>query len=376
MKLVGMDNSSDLGPVSILRVARMAKMARMARMVRLVRAFPELVVLLKGIKAAVRSVMVFFGLWIIMIYIYAVVFKQISADRDIGERYFHSIPAAMNTLLLRGILPDFADLMDDVSEDMPFLWPILLSFILLASLTMMNMLIGVLVEVVHVLSAVEKESMTVSHVAFGLRSAMHHLQKDTSVDLSHADFRHLLVQPEVASIVHEAGVDVVVLLDHSDIIFESLQQEDGEREMTFEKFIDVVLNMRTANSATVKDISQQLRLMSNVVKETSMHSEDNLKHQLGTQLMKIRGELNTIIEQMQRASQAENDDYGSLDDADDGEGDGDEYAQDLDGEMREGSAVSFGTRRESTDDPELPYLQDLQANTSLRSAPDGIAHLE
>merc|ERR1719498_967415 len=132
-------------------------------MVRLVRVFPELVVLLKGIKQAVRSVAVFFVLWMILIYIYAVIFKQLTSNEDIGARYFASIPDAMNTLLLRGILPKFAEIMDDVGRETPWLWPLLMSFILLASLTMMNMMIGILVEVVYVLSAVEKESMTVSH---------------------------------------------------------------------------------------------------------------------------------------------------------------------------------------------------------------------
>jgi len=327
MTVMGMKSASDLGPVSILRVVRMAKMARMARMVRLVRAFPEIVVLIKGIKAAVRSVMTFFVLWIIMVYIYGVVFKQLTAEHDIGKEYFENIPAAMNTLLLRGILPEFAELMDDVAgSDFPWIWPILLSFILLASLTMMNMLVGVLVEVVYVLSAVEKESMLVSHVAQGLRHAMAHLQKDTSVDISHADFRHLLVQPEIASIVQEAGVDVVVLLDQSDIIFESLQQEGGESEMSFEKFIDIVLNMRTTNGATVKDVSQQLRLISRMVKETSAMSEEHLAKLIGAELLRMRAELNTALEHMQKAVAKDTDeDDDDADEDDGGEGDKDKH---------------------------------------------------
>merc|ERR1719482_1066513 len=133
--------------------------------------------------------------------------------------------------------------------------------------------------------------MTVSHVAFGLRQAMSIMNKDTSVDLSHADFRHLLVQPEIASIVQEAGVDVVVLLDQSDIIFESLQQEGGESEMSFEKFIDIVLNMRTTNGATVKDVSQNLKLISKMVKETQAVSEEHISKTIGGELKKMRTDL-------------------------------------------------------------------------------------
>merc|ERR1719424_1147094 len=136
MKIMGMQSASDLGPMSILRVARMAKMARMARMVRLVRAFPELIVLIKGIQTAIRSVVVFVLLWIIIIYIYAVIFKQVSANTMVGDIWFHDIPRAMNVLLLRAVFPWFADLLDDLADDPegPWLWPILVTFIMLSSL--------------------------------------------------------------------------------------------------------------------------------------------------------------------------------------------------------------------------------------------------
>jgi len=318
MWAMGIENGADLGPISILRVVRMAKMARMARMVRLVRAFPELVVLLKGIKAAIRSVVTFSLLWILMIYIYSVVFKQVSDGSVIGRQYFATIPIAMNTLLLRVILPDFADILDEVAAETPYLWPVMISFIMLASITMMNMLTGVLVEVVSVLSAVEKESMMVSHVATSLRNCMAYLEKDTSLDLSHAEFRHLLVQPEIASIVQEAGVDVVCILEQSDLIFESLHEEDSDGEMSFEKFIDTILNMRTANAATVKDIQSNIRVLSKTVKSTATESEDNLARQIGAELTRMRAGLDAGIEKMQEIMQKAQDDA-------DGQDDGDEY---------------------------------------------------
>jgi len=57
---------------SILRILRLARMVRISRLARLMRAIPELVILLKGIGAASRSVFVFFLLWVIIIYVFAV----------------------------------------------------------------------------------------------------------------------------------------------------------------------------------------------------------------------------------------------------------------------------------------------------------------
>lgn len=317
MLIMGMTAGSDLGPVSMLRIARMSKMARMARMVRLVRAFPELVVLLKGITTAIRSVMTFFVLWLIMIYIYAVIFKQLTLDQDIGTMYFETIPIGMNTLMLRGIFPAFAEIMDDIANQYPVVWPILLSFILLASLTMMNMLIGVLVNVVAVLGAVEKESALVKHVASALRHAMVDIGKDASQPLNLDDFRKLVMEPEIGIIVQQAGADVVVILEQSDIIFEAVAQEDLSLEPTisFEKFIETILNMRTSNAATVKDINSQLRLLQRTIRESILHSEQSLSAGFKKDLTRMRTDLGAALEHIRKTS-GEEDDFDDDEDDD------------------------------------------------------------
>merc|ERR1719440_643952 len=71
----GSFNPSD---ASILRMLRLAKMIRVSRMVRLLRSVPELLIIIKGIHHASRSVMVFFTLYLIIIYVYAVIFRQLT----------------------------------------------------------------------------------------------------------------------------------------------------------------------------------------------------------------------------------------------------------------------------------------------------------
>merc|ERR1719203_1528480 len=73
----GAQNATNIGDMSILRIARTVRMLRISRMARILRAVPELLILLKGVKAASRSVFVFFTLWLIIIYIYALMFRQI-----------------------------------------------------------------------------------------------------------------------------------------------------------------------------------------------------------------------------------------------------------------------------------------------------------
>merc|ERR1719498_1079429 len=99
----------------------------------------------------------------VCIYIFGIAFVQMTADSRIGDTYFSTVPDAMNTLLLYGtLLEDCPDVINAIGEESFFLRALFLLFILLASLTVMNMLVGVIVEVVSVVSAVEHETLKVN----------------------------------------------------------------------------------------------------------------------------------------------------------------------------------------------------------------------
>jgi len=254
-----------LGSGSILRIIKIVKMLRISRVTRLLRSVPELLILLKGVKAASRSVLVFFSLWLIIIYVYALIFRQLAQ----GETaYFQTVPDAMNTLLLEGILPDYAKMVNAVATEHIVFWPLMVTFILLAVLTLMNMLVGVLVEVVGAIASTEKESMTVLSLATEMREVMEHQGFDTESSISKQEFQKLLTEPEVTRIVNGVGVDVLVLLDMCETIYEDLAKT-GQLGLTFEAFVDLTLNMRGTNPAKVKDVKEQLRLIKAAVADAT-----------------------------------------------------------------------------------------------------------
>jgi len=267
MLAAGIRTSSGLGDASIFRLVRLVKLLRISRMARLLRSVPELMVLMKGVGAAARSVVVFLALWLIIIYVFGVLCRQLTDGDEIGNQYFRTVPEAMNTLLLDGLLPDNAPIVHAVTSASPILFPIWMIFILLACITLMYMLVGVLVDVVAVISCSEKESMTVGAVASELREAMENLGRDESSTMSRLEFQKLLMEPQIAKIVQGVGVDVVVLMDMSEIIFEDM--EKSGHEMTFHTFCDIVLNMRGHNVATVKDIKEHLRVTKAMIKEST-----------------------------------------------------------------------------------------------------------
>jgi hypothetical protein len=81
------------------------------------------------------------------------------------------------------------------------------------------------------------------------------LDEDGNGTLSKAEFEQLLVLPEAAQFMQSVGVDVVGLVEFSDFIF-----KDG-REMDFVDFVELVLQLRGSNQATVKDIVDMRKQM-------------------------------------------------------------------------------------------------------------------
>jgi len=218
------------------------------------------------------------------------VFRQLTEGSIVGNHYFPSVPGAMNTLLLDGIFPDQSYFVNDLFQGNPFLWPIIMIFILLAAMTLMYMLIGVLVDVVSVIACTEKEGMTVMALASQLRAAWEVLGKSCDDTMNKTDFQNLLVESEIVRITQDVGVDVFMIVDMADVLFEDYEKE--EKNMTFENFVELMLKMRGGNQATVKDINKGLKVtMSTVQKEV-----ESVIDKVGREFEELRNQLQAQAE--------------------------------------------------------------------------------
>ncbi|CAJ1350793.1 unnamed protein product, partial [Effrenium voratum] len=133
---------SDFVNISFLRMMRMVKLLRLSRISRFIRSVPELVIILKAMGFAARSVMVFFLVWLVIIYVFAVVLRQATQESEVGSVLFPSVPDAMNTLLLDGLLADYSPFIKSMGEHSPFLYVGGLAYVLLVAITVMYMLVG------------------------------------------------------------------------------------------------------------------------------------------------------------------------------------------------------------------------------------------
>jgi hypothetical protein len=238
-------------------------------MARLLREVPELMVLIKGIGVASRTVLCFWILWIIIVYVFAVLFRQLTtsyAYSDASDKYFPSVPEGMSTLLLDGIFPLHAQIMNDMGVAHWIMWPVMLLFVVLVSLILLNMLVGVMVDVIQVIGASQKETAQVTLVASQLRTAMSDMGHEADTSFTKYEFQKFVSEPDVMAILGRNDVDLVALLETSEIIFEDLDRQ-GE-QFTFNTLINVAMDMRGSNGATVKDINETQRIVKSLVQES------------------------------------------------------------------------------------------------------------
>eukprot|EP00928_Gymnodinium_smaydae_P037847 TRINITY_DN26221_c0_g1_i1.p1 TRINITY_DN26221_c0_g1~~TRINITY_DN26221_c0_g1_i1.p1 ORF type:complete len:925 (-),score=204.33 TRINITY_DN26221_c0_g1_i1:136-2760(-) len=254
MVAMGGGANGGLGNASILRMARLLRLSRMARMARLLRAMPELMILIKGMMAAMRSVIFTLLLLIVLMYVFGIMFRQLIPETEAGQKYFRSVGNAMFNLMVHGtFLDSLSVVLLDLGKEGAVIVFCFLLYILLAALTVMNMLIGVLCEVVSAVADSEKETMTVSYVKSRLKDVVKEIDQDGNMMLSKEEFVQIMDNPTATITLNEVGVDVVGLVDFADFIFESDENDEG-KEISFADFMEIVLQLRGSNRATVKDI--------------------------------------------------------------------------------------------------------------------------
>eukprot|EP00929_Paragymnodinium_shiwhaense_P086008 TRINITY_DN4648_c0_g1_i1.p1 TRINITY_DN4648_c0_g1~~TRINITY_DN4648_c0_g1_i1.p1 ORF type:complete len:953 (-),score=209.70 TRINITY_DN4648_c0_g1_i1:346-3105(-) len=269
MALTGAQLASSAGDASVLRLMRLLRLTRMARMARLLRSMPELLILIRGMVAAFRSVFFTLCLLTSIIYMFGIFFAQITMGLDIKAEYFATVGMSMHTLLVHGVMTDnISIVVHRVGEESWLVLVMFYLFVLLAAFTVMNMLIGVLCEVVSAVAATEKEEITVNYTKAKLEELLHAM--NTPVDsngdmqISKDKFNSILESPEACKALQEVDVDVVGLVDLGDFFFAQKEEEEDEDDseaeandsttLSFAEFMDLVLQLRGCNTATVKDL--------------------------------------------------------------------------------------------------------------------------
>merc|ERR1740130_1932984 len=135
------------------------------------KSLPELVTMTKGMMVASRAVMSSLLMVLIMIYTFAIILnmalkEEVDINMKLAPRNFETIPRTMWTLLIDGTFMDstgtmmstllFSGKINCLASCVVFM-----TFILFSAITVMNMLIGVLCEVVSAVAKGEKDDAAI-----------------------------------------------------------------------------------------------------------------------------------------------------------------------------------------------------------------------
>eukprot|EP00439_Symbiodinium_sp_Y106_P084360 s813_g25.t1 len=248
----------------IIRVARLLRLSRLLRMSQLLHLFPEVLILvtpvkhLKAIAAALRSVVFTLALLLMILYVFAIAFTQLTRGTGCARQYFSSVPASMQTLFISGaLLDEVGTLMNDLlAENLYFSLTLMYTFVIMSAITVMNMLIGVMCEVISAVASAEKEAIQVQW----LRKVLERVAGGPDKRINQQKFFEILRDEGAANAMKGIGIDLISLVDFAELIFEEsgdatdIDAEANEAEISFDDFLKHVLQLRGSNTATVKDM--------------------------------------------------------------------------------------------------------------------------
>jgi len=206
-----------LGNLSILRLLRLLRLTRIAR---LMRAVPELLTLVKSMVAATKAVSFILFFLLLVLYLGAIIFvSQLrdNEDEDV-QMYFGSIGSAMLSLLCNCVL------LDDLTAIIPviraqcgeiLLW-VYFFFMLIGSFTVLNMILGMLCEVVADCSRAEATRTNEEEVHRKLTEAYESMDESQDGLLSRSEFAQMRSMPQVRATMQVLNVDAAELEMHLD----------------------------------------------------------------------------------------------------------------------------------------------------------------
>jgi hypothetical protein len=237
------DDPPDLPALSAMRLMRMLRMVRVLRMV------PELAMMVRSLVAAIRSVSTTFVLAVGIMYIFAIVLTQWARTHEQKNECIP--PSTCIDQAFGSIAKSFLTLMQILCFDASFeviravldeRWPyglLLLLFILISAFTVLNMLIGVVCQIVANTSENERASQKKKRVEALFRL----LEIEKTGFIYKTDLQQ---NKQVLSDLEKVGVDAEVvktaqqILDRKNL---SVGGVDGPTQYDLEELMEVVFKL-------------------------------------------------------------------------------------------------------------------------------------
>jgi len=273
-------------PVQPLRMVRLAKLSRMAR---LMKVFPELVTMFKGLLGSFRAISSAGILVGLMVYIWAILLHTLLKHEDErnkrwSEEYdvdFSTIPLCMWALLAQGTLMMdnsarvmtellFADKSSVVIAGIFFLIHMILSALLI-----LQMLIGVMCDVVARVGADQRDALAIGILKQELLELITKFSTEKG-KISQPDLLKVMRTPSSVAVLKKLNINRLFLMELQKLLFPKL-----DSTVSIKAVMALMLQCRGDNTATVESLSRGFCFLASELdelKDETLYKISELSH--------------------------------------------------------------------------------------------------
>jgi len=267
-------STGGLRSASVLRIFRIFRLLRVARIARLLRTVPEVAILIKGMGQATRSMVVTLTILMLVIYLFAILLTQLLTGTALAEKGhpLSRVMSAMNFMLTQVLCGFDTEIFDELLSVGVSFYVLWLAFVVLAQFTIMNMLIGILCDVVNGAAESQKEAAVMED----MEQQILQLDLDATGEITPEELHQAISNDNIVRRLDQLGVDVSALVDFAKFVM----ADAGSIPVA--EFVEMVAQFRGNKGATVKDIvdlrkfvsMEVLSLWSSVHDLIANHGED------------------------------------------------------------------------------------------------------
>jgi voltage-gated sodium channel len=261
--LVGGGGSAGvLASFSSLRLLRLLRLTRMARLMRQV---PELMMLCKGILQATHAVFFIMLFLVMVMYVFAIIFTSAIAvpvvehEPGTAKHLFGSMGDSMMTLFTNGVLGDNVTItVDAILAESTIMFWLFFIFFCISAMTLLNMLIGVLCEVIGGTAEAEKSSMVELGIRMCLEQAFGDIDQNSDGQISAIEWHAIQEDEKLRDMFIEAGWNpdrIGVQLDQMQtIIFPNTKDSEHPFSLDMEDLYKKVISVRPSKPSNLLDL--------------------------------------------------------------------------------------------------------------------------
>jgi hypothetical protein len=268
---------------------RIARLVRLTRLTRLIREVPEVMTLAKGIVAAFRSVFYTLVLLLLILYVFGIIFKsQVQKGTYIYDTYFSTVVKSMWTLALHGTLLDAVsdvvyDLLEPETGGGYLITLAFFVFVLVSSLTVMNMLIGIVCEVISGVKNEEEEQIDNLYLEQNILDILECYDVNDDRVIGRTEFKLWMQNPEVIDALQFFGTDPKGLLALSDVLFDESEKVVGKNgrithvpnkgKLTFDQVLSMVMRLKGGHPSKVADVVELRKFLTQEMLQMQQETE-------------------------------------------------------------------------------------------------------